>query len=97
MLKIKKVSEVFGKSVYTDSGDFVGQVEEANISENKIDGWRIRVAGIASQSIGGARGIIVPHQFIRSIGDIVIVNKASLPMREDTELEMPEVNEQSIE
>ena len=83
MLKIKKVSEVLGRQVYTDSGDFLGQVEEVNLFENKIDGWRIRISGSASQLIGGARGIIVPHQFVKSIGDVFIVNKASLPLREE--------------
>ena len=83
MLKIKKVSEVIGKQVYTDSGDFLGQVEEVNLFENKVDGWRIRISGSASQMIGGARGIIVPHQFVKSIGDVFIVNKASLPIRDE--------------
>jgi len=85
MLRIKKISEVLGRNVYTDSGDFLGQVEEVNLSENKIDGWRIRIAGNMSHLIGGARGIIVPHQFVKAIGDIFIVNRASLPMREESE------------
>ena len=85
MLKIKKVSEVLGKNVYTDAGDFLGEVEEVNLAENKIDGWRIRVAGHMARLIGGARGMIVPHQFVKSIGDIFIVSKASLPIREESE------------
>lgn len=84
MLKIKKVSEVLGKQVFTDSGDFLGQVEEVNLFENKVDGWRIRISGSASQMIGGARGIIVPHQFVKSIGDVFIINKSSLPLREES-------------
>jgi len=85
MLKIKKISEVLGKTVYTDSGDFLGEVEEVNLSENKIDGWRIRVSGKVAGLMGGARGIIVPHQFVKAIGDIFIVNRANLPIREETE------------
>lgn len=92
MLSIKKVSEVVGKNVYTDSGDFLGQIEEVNLADNKIDGWRIRMSGKSSSLIGGARGIIVPHQFVKAIGDVFIINKASLPMRED--VEMPEVKEE---
>jgi len=85
MLKIKKISEVLGKHAYTDAGDFLGEIEEANLSENKVDGWRIRVAGHMAHLIGGARGIIVPHQFVKSIGDVFIISKASLPIREETE------------
>lgn len=83
MLKIKKISEVIGRKAYTDGGDFLGEVEEANLTENKIDGWRIRVSSHMSRMIGGARGIIVPHQFVKAIGDIFIVSKSSLPIMEE--------------
>lgn len=79
MLKIKKVSEVLGKRVYTDLGDFFGEVEEVNLVENKIDGWRIRVARAAGSFLGGARGVIVPHQFVKAIGDVVVISKVALP------------------
>ena len=36
---IKKITDVLGTKVYTDSGDFFGEIEEANLQENKIDGW----------------------------------------------------------
>jgi sporulation protein YlmC with PRC-barrel domain len=85
MLKIKKISEVLGKYVYTDGGDFLGEVEEVNLSENKIDGWRIKISSKSSTMIGGARGIIVPHNFVKAIGDVFVVSKASLPIREDIE------------
>jgi len=35
--------------------------------------------------IGGARGIIVPQQFVKAVGDIFIISKASLPIREEIE------------
>ncbi|MBU1135900.1 MAG: PRC-barrel domain-containing protein [Nanoarchaeota archaeon] len=92
MLKIKKMSETIGRNVYTDTGDFLGQIEEVNLSDNRIDGWRIKVSGVMAQLIGGARGIIVPHQFVKAIGDILIVNKSSLPIKEEGEmLEEPEL------
>jgi sporulation protein YlmC with PRC-barrel domain len=96
MLRIKKVSDVLGRNAYTDSGDLLGQVEEVNLVDNKIDGWRIRISGEMTSLIGGARGIIVPHQFVKAVGDIFIVNKASLPIREE-EAEEPETAEIEVE
>jgi sporulation protein YlmC with PRC-barrel domain len=87
MLRIKRLSESLGKKVYTDSGDLFGFVEEINLVDNKIDGWRIvvsRESGIV-QYLNGARGIIVPQQFIKAIGDIVIINKGAVPVREEQE------------
>ena len=86
MLKIKKISEVIGKRVFTDAGEFFGEIEEANLYDNKIDGWKIRVRGVMSSLLGGAKGVIIPHQFVKAIGDVFIVSKTSLPSREEVEL-----------
>ena len=79
MLRVKKISEIVGKNVFTSDGDLFGQVDEVNLVDNKIDGWRIRIGSGFMNVFGGARGVVVPHQFIKAIGDVVIVNKASLP------------------
>ncbi|MEI6731159.1 MAG: PRC-barrel domain-containing protein [archaeon] len=83
MLRIRKVSEVIGKHVYTAEGDYFGQIEEVNLVDNKIEGWKIRVGSGITSSLGGARGVIIPHQFVKAIGDVFIVAKTSLPSRED--------------
>lgn len=90
-IKIKKLSEVIGKRVYTDSGDFFGEVEEVNVVENKVDSWRIKVAGGIGSFLGGARGVVIPHQFVKAIGDICLVSRASLPMQEEGELSEEEI------
>lgn len=89
MLRIKKISEVIGKQVYTSEGDFFGQIEEVSLVDNKIEGWRIKVAAGLAGVLGGARGVIVPHSFVKAIGDVFIINKASLPSR-DEDIAMPE-------
>ena len=78
MLKIKKISDVLGKQVYTSDGDYFGQVEEVNLSDNKIDGWKIKIGQGFMSSLGGARGVIIPHQFVKSIGDVFVINSAAL-------------------
>jgi sporulation protein YlmC with PRC-barrel domain len=80
MLRIKKLNATLGKKVYVDTGDFFGEVEEAILSENKIDSWRMRVSREMVSQLNGARGVIIPHQFVKAVGDIFIVNKASLPI-----------------
>jgi len=89
-MRIKKITSVLGTKVYTDSGDFFGEVEEANLSENKIEGWRIKVGGRVVSLIGGARGVIIPHQFVKAISDIFIINKSALPSQDSDMEEIPE-------
>jgi sporulation protein YlmC with PRC-barrel domain len=86
MLKIKRITEVIGKKVYTDTGDFFGEIEESNLVENKIESWRIRVAGSMANFLGGARGVIIPHQFVKAVGDIIIISRANLPLDEEPEV-----------
>jgi sporulation protein YlmC with PRC-barrel domain len=88
-MRVRKISEVLGLKVYTDSGDYFGEIEEANLMENKIEGWRIRVGGSVMSLIGGARGVIVPHQFVRAISDIFIISKSALPSQESSVEEIP--------
>jgi len=86
-MRVKKVTEVIGSKVYTDGGDFFGEVEEANLHENKVDGWRIKVGGGVMSLIGGAKGVIIPHQFVRAISDVFIINKSALPSGDSIDFE----------
>ena len=81
-MRIEKITDVLGKKVYTDGGDLFGEIEEANLFENKIDGWRIKVSPHLMSVLGGAKGVIIPHQFVKAISDIFIINKTALPSRE---------------
>jgi sporulation protein YlmC with PRC-barrel domain len=93
MLRIKRLSEVVGKKVYTDLGDLFGYIEEVNLVDNKVDSWKIVVLKESGMSslLGGARGIIVPHQFVKAVGDIMLINKNAVPAKEaEDELAMDE-------
>ncbi|MEM3074322.1 MAG: PRC-barrel domain-containing protein [Candidatus Pacearchaeota archaeon] len=83
MLKIKKISDVVGKKVYTDGGDFFGEVEEVNLFNNKIDSWRIRVGGGISNLFSGARGVIIPHSYVKSIGDVFVISQIAIPSKQE--------------
>ena len=84
MLKIRKVRDMMGLKVFTDGGDYFGEIEEANLAENKIDSWRIKIARDSNIAtfLGGARGLIVPHQFVKAVGDVVVISKAAIPSKE---------------
>ena len=86
-MKIKKISEAIGVKAYTDNGEYFGEVEEASLVENKIAGWRIKVSGKVSQTLGGARGVVIPHSFVKAVENVFIVSHASLPLdKEPTDL-----------
>jgi len=85
MLKIRKIKEIMGLKVFTDNGDYFGEVEEANLVDNKIDGWRVKIARDSNLTgfLGGAKGLIIPHQFVKAIGDVMVVSRSAVPNKEE--------------
>jgi sporulation protein YlmC with PRC-barrel domain len=91
MLKMKKISETYDMKVFTDTGDYFGDIEESILTQTKVFGWRVRATknSFLNKVLGSAKGVIVPHQLVKSIGDIMIISKAAVPSysaeEEDTE------------
>ena len=67
--------------VFTDNGEYFGDVEESILTHNKIFGWRIRSTknSFLNRILGSAKGVIVPHQLVKSMGDIMIISNAAVP------------------
>ncbi|MBS3136675.1 PRC-barrel domain-containing protein [Candidatus Woesearchaeota archaeon] len=81
MLKMKRLSETYDMKVYTDTGEYFGDIEESILMQTKIFGWRVRATknSFLSGVLGSAKGVIVPHQLVKSIGDVMIISKAAVP------------------
>ena len=89
MLKMKKLSETYDMKAFTDNGEYFGDIEESILTSNKVFGWRVRATknSFLNKVLGSAKGVIVPHQLVKSIGDIMIISKAAVPSYEGSEKE----------
>ncbi|MDD3175781.1 MAG: PRC-barrel domain-containing protein [Candidatus Nanoarchaeia archaeon] len=78
---MKRISEIYDMRVFTDSGDYFGDVEETILTNTKIFGWKVRATknSFLNKVLGSAKGVIVPHQLVKSIGDIIIISKTAIP------------------
>ena len=85
---MKRISETYDMKVFTDVGEYFGDVEESIITQNKIFGWRVRAtkSSFLNKVLGSAKGVIVPHQLVKSIGDIMIISKSALPNASEEEV-----------
>ncbi|MAG16132.1 photosystem reaction center subunit H [Candidatus Woesearchaeota archaeon] len=81
MLKLKRVTDIYSMRVFTDSGDYFGDVEEAVLTKTKITAWRVKATKTSALNklLGSAKGVIVPHQLIKSVGDVIIISKSAIP------------------
>jgi sporulation protein YlmC with PRC-barrel domain len=81
MLKMKRISETYDMRVFTDAGDYFGDIEESILTNTKIFGWKVRATknSFLNKVLGSAKGVIVPHQLVKSTGDIMIISKTAIP------------------
>ena len=81
MLKMMKVSETYDLKVFTDSGDYFGDIEDNIVSSNKISGWKIKATknSFLNKVLGSAKGVIVPHQLVKAVGDVLIISRNAVP------------------
>ena len=81
MLKLKQITESYNMKVFTDTGDYFGDIEEAVVTQTKVHGWRVRATknSFLSKVLGSAKGVIIPHQLVKSIGDVMLISRAAVP------------------
>lgn len=91
MLRMKKISETYDMKVFTDAGDYFGDIEEAILTASKVQGWRIRATknSFLSKVLGSAKGVIVPHQLVKAVGDIMIISKTAVPSYNEEDEDKP--------
>lgn len=78
---MKRISETYDMRVFTDAGDYFGDIEECILTNTKIFGWKVRATknSFLNKVLGSAKGVIVPHQLVKSTGDIMIISKTAIP------------------
>jgi sporulation protein YlmC with PRC-barrel domain len=81
MLKMKKISETYDMKVFTDTGDYFGDIEESILTQTKVFGWKVKATknSFLSKYLGSAKGVIVPHQLVKAVGDVLIISKTAVP------------------
>ena len=80
MARFKRVSEIYEMKVFTDTGYFFGEIEEALIEENKIKNWKIKAVpgSLLANKVKDAKGVVIPHKFFKAFGDIIIIQEVDL-------------------
>ena len=84
---MKKISETYDMRVFTDNGDYFGNVEGAILTKNKVFGWKVKASknSFLSKVLSSAKGVIIPHGLVKNIGDIMIISQTALPSYGDAD------------
>ncbi len=85
----QEITSLVGREVYSNSGVFVGDVEDLQLNLNGE-----AVTGLALGNVNGelfeaeasaGKGVIVPYRWVRAVGDVVLVNDVVERVREPDE------------
>ena len=67
------ISGLISKKVYSESGHYLGKVNDIILGENRIDSLKIN---IDKKHEFDKKGIIVSYRHVKSVGEIVIIDEA---------------------
>lgn len=74
----QEITSLVGREVYSNNGVYVGEVEDLrlDIDSNAVTGLALHRLNedLFDDYVGDARGIMVPYRWVRSVGDVVLVN-----------------------
>lgn len=85
----QEITSLVGREVYSNNGVFIGEVEDLrmDIESNSVTGIALHRLNdeLFDDYVGGNRGIMVPYRWVRSVGDIVLVNDIVERVKDDEE------------
>ncbi len=81
MLRTRKITDTYNMEVFVETGEKFGAIEESIVTLNKVHGWRVKATrgSVLDKLLGGAKGVIVPHQLVKDVADVMIISKEAIP------------------
>ena len=83
----QEITALVGREVYSKGGVYVGEVEDVRLDlDTEV------VTGLALHQLNGdlfagiddgARGVIIPYRWVRSVGDVILVSDVIERMTEE--------------
>lgn len=73
-----EIGSLVGREVYSNNGVFVGEIEDIRLDLDSELVTGLAVGGLNRELLAGrartASGVIVPFRWVRSVGDVILVN-----------------------
>lgn len=83
----QEITSLVGREVYSNNGVFIGEVEDLrmDIESNSVTGLALHRLNeeLFDEYVGDSRGVMVPYRWVRSVGDVVLVNDIVERVKDD--------------
>jgi sporulation protein YlmC with PRC-barrel domain len=89
----QEITTLVGREVYSNKGVFVGQVEDLrlDVDNRSVTGLALTQLNyeLFDERVNGSRGVIIPYRWVRSVGDVILVNSVVERMHGTNDEEEP--------
>ncbi|MFB6295514.1 MAG: PRC-barrel domain-containing protein [Halobacteriales archaeon] len=86
-----EITSLVGRDVYSNNGVYVGEIEDVQLDLDRESVTALAVRNVNRELFGsradGSRGVLVPYRWVRSVGDIVLVNEVVERLEDDEDEE----------
>ncbi len=88
----QEITSLVGREVYSTKGVFVGEVEDVRLdieaprlADRKVTGLALREVSedLFDGVVGNERGVVIPYQWVRAVGDVVLISDTVEHLGED--------------
>ncbi len=73
-----EITALVGREVYSNNGVFVGEIEDVrlDLDHKQVTGLALHQLNMElfSGHVDGSQGIMIPYRWVRSVGDVVLIN-----------------------
>lgn len=90
----QEITSLVGREVYSNNGVFVGEVEDLrlNLDTEVVNGLALSTLNptLFDTTETGSKGVIVPYRWVRSVGDVVLINDVVERLKDDEDEQVAE-------
>ena len=83
----QEITTLVGREMYSNNGVFVGEIEDVrlNLDQEVVTGLAVGEINreLFSTQVDPGKGVLVPYRWVRSVGDVVLVNDVVERMNSD--------------
>ncbi|SNZ05452.1 Sporulation protein YlmC, PRC-barrel domain family [Natronoarchaeum philippinense] len=74
----EEITALVGREVYSNNGVFVGEIEDVrlDLDHQQVTGLALHELNseLFSGYVGDSHGVLIPYRWVRSVGDVVLIN-----------------------
>lgn len=87
----EEITTLVGREVYSNGGVFVGEVEDVQLDLDAEAVSRLAVGELNEElfsgTVGPGQGVLIPYRWVRSVGDVVLINNTIERLQDPEETE----------